>query len=90
MISPGQPDLPNAGPTNPVRECKADPAPGSFFHGEAMTNQTYTDQNVKAAKHNAGLRKRREEDVQRIIAEYKQGRGASACMADIIKAFERK
>lgn len=90
MSSPGQLSSQALAQLTRCETCKADPAPGSFFHGEAMTKETYTDQNVKAAKHNAGLRKRREQDVQRIIAEYKQGRGASACMADIIKTFERK
>ena len=64
---------------------------GTFFPMvKPMTTATYTEQNVKTAKRNAGLRKRREQDVLRIITEYKQGRGASSCMADIIKAFERK
>ena len=55
-----------------------------------MTEDSYSSEDVKRAKRNAGIRKRREREINRIIAEYKQGRGASSCMADIIKIVEGK
>lgn len=58
--------------------------------GNVMSDQTYTSQDVKHAKANAGGRKRREAEVTRIVSEYKTGRAASSCMAEIIKIIEGK
>lgn len=55
-----------------------------------MTEGNYSSEDVRRARRNAGARKRREKEIARIIAEYKQGRGASSCMADIIKIVEGK
>lgn len=53
-------------------------------------SDTYTAESVKLAKMNAGNRKRRESEIYRIIKEYKEGRGATACMDDIKRVFEGK
>jgi hypothetical protein len=53
-----------------------------------MSEQTYSSSDVKRAKQNAGRRKRREQEISRIVTEYKQGRGASSCMSEIIKIIE--
>lgn len=55
-----------------------------------MSGETYSSEDVKRAKRNAGARKRREREINRVVAEYKQGRGASSCMAEIIKIVEGK
>lgn len=55
-----------------------------------MSGESYSSDDVKRAKRNAGMRKRREREIDRIVAEYKQGRGASSCMAEIIKIVEGK